>query len=61
MENWNNLEQVKPNEIGFYLCFLIEVNDLGISKYQDLKFWDEKSFNDVSVKYWMQLPKPPVK
>lgn len=56
---WNKLENVKPKEMGFYLCFLVEVNDLGISRYQDLKWWNEENFGDISVKYWMHLPKPP--
>lgn len=56
---WNKLEDIKPKGMNFYLCFLVEVNDLGISRYQDLKFWNDESFDDVSVKYWMPLPEPP--
>jgi len=47
------------NDLGFYLCYLIEVNDLGISKYQDLVWFNGLNFDNTSVSHYQPLPSPP--
>jgi len=59
-DGWVSVDVLpNKNDLGFYLCYLIEVNDLGISKYQDLVWFNGLNFDNTSVSHYQPLPSPP--
>ncbi|MEN7471001.1 DUF551 domain-containing protein [Providencia stuartii] len=62
--NWVKCSERVPEEPGRYLCYVEEVNSLGISHYQWNCSWNGVCFRDDSlsgrVTHWMPLPPPPM-
>ena len=65
---WNNVEGKLPEYSGHYICYIEELNDLGISKYvftchyhSDREFdnWTIDGEPIMRVLDWMPLPDKP--
>jgi len=63
-QGWISVEDKLPIESRRYLCYVSEINDLGISYFQWNCCYNEKhGFTDnvhsMHVTHWMPLPEPP--
>jgi len=57
IREWKKFSTNPPTKSDRYWCYIIEVNDLGISYYQDNFYYslEEKSWSGGQVQYWTEL------